>query len=120
MMIVETFPLKEGAMALLPAVFALWMGALAAMWAQQKGSAAGSGLFTRIPATAAAVPRSGAFCAPGGGPQQMVGVEAEAPIKHGLEPILPCGELAARKRGPQRFYDRLSDAVATVAKIFPL
>ena len=62
-----------------------------------------------------ALPPSCSFCLPGG-PEQMVEVQAKAPVKYGFEPILLTGKLAVLKDDPMGLYYRLTDAVVTVAK----
>ena len=62
-----------------------------------------------------ALPPSCAFCLPGG-PEQMVEVQAKAPVKYGFEPILLTGKLAVLKDDPMGLYYRLTDAVVTVTK----
>jgi hypothetical protein len=62
-----------------------------------------------------ALPPSCSFCLPGG-PEQMVEVQAKAPVKYGFEPILLTGKLAVLKDDPMGLYYRLTDAVLTVTK----
>ena len=62
-----------------------------------------------------ALPPSCSFCLPGG-PEQMVEVQAKAPVKYGFEPILLTGKLAVLKDDPMGLYYRLTDAVVTVSK----
>ena len=63
----------------------------------------------------AALPPSCSFCLPGG-PEQMVEVQAKAPVKYGFEPIMLTGKLAVLKDDPMGLYYRLTDAVVTLAK----
>jgi len=62
-----------------------------------------------------ALPPSCSFCLPGG-PEQMVEVQAKAPVRYGFEPILLTGKLAVLKDDPMGLYYRLTDAVITVSK----
>jgi uncharacterized protein len=62
-----------------------------------------------------AMPPSCSFCLPGG-PEQLVEVQAKAPVKYGFEPIVLTGKLAVLKDDPMGLYYRLTDAVVTVAK----
>jgi len=58
-----------------------------------------------------ALPPSCSFCLPGG-PDQIVEVQAKAPVKYGLDPIVISGKLAVLKDDPMGLYYRLTDAVA--------
>lgn len=58
----------------------------------------------------AALPPSCAFCLPGG-PEQLVEVQAKAPVKYGFEPIVISGRLTVLKDDPMGLYYRLTDAV---------
>jgi hypothetical protein len=57
-----------------------------------------------------AMPPSCAFCLPGG-PDQIVEIQAKAPVKYGFEPIVLSGKLAVLKDDPMGLYYRLTDAV---------
>lgn len=56
------------------------------------------------------MPPSCAFCLPGG-PDQLVEIQAKAPVKYGFEPIVVSGKLAVLKDDPMGLYYRLTDAV---------
>lgn len=58
----------------------------------------------------ASLPPSCAFCLPGG-PEQLVEVQAKAPVKYGFEPIVISGRLTVLKDDPMGLYYRLTDAV---------
>lgn len=58
-----------------------------------------------------AMPPSCAFCLPGG-PDQLVEVQAKAPVKYGFEPIVLTGRLQVLRDDPMGLYYRLVDAVA--------
>jgi uncharacterized protein len=62
-----------------------------------------------------AMPQTCAFCLPGG-PEQLVLVQAKAPVKYTMEPVLLSGKLAVLKDDPNGLYYRLDDAVLTTAK----
>ena len=62
-----------------------------------------------------AMPQSCAFCLPGG-PEQLVLVEAKAPVKYTMEPVILSGKLAVLKDDPNGLYYRLDNAVLTTAK----
>lgn len=57
-----------------------------------------------------ALPPSCAFCLPGG-PDQLVEVQAKAPVKYGFEPIVVSGKLTVLKDDPMGLYYRLTEAV---------
>jgi len=57
------------------------------------------------------MPPSCAFCLPGG-PDQMVEVQAKAPVKYGFDPIVVTGKFVVLKDDPMGLYYRLTDAVA--------
>jgi uncharacterized protein len=57
-----------------------------------------------------AMPPSCAFCLPGG-PDQLVEIQAKAPVKYGFEPIVLSGKLAVLTDDPMGLYYRLTDAV---------
>ncbi|MFN7086903.1 MAG: DUF3299 domain-containing protein [Burkholderiales bacterium] len=59
-----------------------------------------------------AVPPSCSFCLPAG-PDQLVEVQARAPVKYGFEPIVVSGRFAVLKDDEMGLYYRLTDAVAT-------
>ncbi len=56
------------------------------------------------------MPPSCAFCLPGG-PDQLVEIQAKAPVKYGFEPIVVSGKLVVLKDDPMGLYYRLTDAV---------
>ena len=56
------------------------------------------------------MPPSCAFCLPGG-PDQLVEIQAKAPVKYGFEPIVLSGKLVVLKDDPMGLYYRLTDAV---------
>jgi hypothetical protein len=56
------------------------------------------------------MPPSCAFCLPGG-PEQLVEVQAKAPVKYGFEPILLAGKFSVLKDDPMGLYYRLTEAV---------
>jgi len=62
-----------------------------------------------------AMPQSCAFCLPGG-PEQLVLVQAKAPVKYTMEPVILSGKLAVLKDDPNGLYYRLDNAVLTTAK----
>jgi hypothetical protein len=62
-----------------------------------------------------AMPQTCAFCLPGG-PEQLVLVQAKAPVKYTMEPIVLSGKLAVLKDDPNGLYYRLDNAVLTTAK----
>jgi hypothetical protein len=62
-----------------------------------------------------AMPQSCAFCLPGG-PEQLVLVQAKAPVKYTMEPVILSGKLAVLKDDPNGLYYRLDDAVVATAK----
>ena len=57
-----------------------------------------------------AMPPSCAFCMPGG-PDQLVEIQANTPVKYGFEPIVVSGKLAVLRDDPMGLYYRLTDAV---------
>ena len=57
-----------------------------------------------------AMPQSCAFCLPGG-PEQLVLVQAKAPVKYTMEPVILSGKLAVLKDDPNGLYYRLDNAV---------
>lgn len=57
-----------------------------------------------------AMPPSCSFCLPGG-PDQIVEVQAKAPVKYGFEPIVVSGRLALLREDPMGLWYRLTDAV---------
>ena len=63
-----------------------------------------------------AMPQSCAFCLPGG-PEQLVLVQAKAPVKYTMEPVILSGKLAVLKDDPNGLYYRLDDAVITTAEV---
>ena len=62
-----------------------------------------------------AMPQSCAFCLPGG-PEQLVLVQAKAPVKYTMEPVILSGKLAVLKDDPNGLYYRLDNAVLTTVK----
>lgn len=60
-------------------------------------------------------PPSCPFCLPGG-PDAIVEVQAKAPIKYGLEPVVLTGRFRVLKDDPTGLYYRLTDAVPAVTK----
>lgn len=56
------------------------------------------------------MPPSCGFCLPGG-PDQLVEIQAKAPVKYGFEPIVVSGKLTVLKDDPMGLYYRLTDAV---------
>jgi len=62
-----------------------------------------------------AMPQTCAFCLPGG-PEQLVLVQAKAPVKYTMEPVILSGKLAVLKDDPNGLYYRLDNAVLTTAK----
>ncbi len=62
-----------------------------------------------------AMPQSCAFCLPGG-PEQLVLVQAKAPVKYTMEPVILSGRLAVLKDDPNGLYYRLDNAVIATAK----
>lgn len=57
------------------------------------------------------MPPSCAFCLPGG-PDQLVEVQAKAPVKYGFDPIVLTGRFQVLRDDPMGLYYRLVDAVA--------
>ena len=57
-----------------------------------------------------AMPVDCAFCVPGG-PDQLVEIQAKAPVKYGFEPIMVSGRMTVLKDDPMGLYYRLTDAV---------
>jgi hypothetical protein len=62
-----------------------------------------------------AMPQTCAFCLPGG-PEQLVLVQAKAPVKYTTEPVVLSGKLAVLKDDPNGLYYRLDDAVLATAR----
>jgi len=62
-----------------------------------------------------AMPQSCAFCLPGG-PEQLVLVQAKAPVKYTMEPVILSGKLAVLKDDPNGLYYRLDNAVLTTPR----
>jgi hypothetical protein len=62
-----------------------------------------------------AMPQSCAFCLPGG-PESLVLVQAKAPVKYTMEPVILSGKLAVLKDDPNGLYYRLDNAVLTTAR----
>ncbi|MGE5793415.1 MAG: DUF3299 domain-containing protein, partial [Bacteroidota bacterium] len=62
-----------------------------------------------------AMPQACAFCLPGG-PEQLVLVQAKAPVKYTTEPVVLSGKLAVLKDDPNGLYYRLDDAVLATAR----
>lgn len=56
------------------------------------------------------MPPSCAFCLPGG-PDQLVEVQAKAPVKYGFDPIVLSGRFQVLRDDPMGLYYRLVDAV---------
>jgi uncharacterized protein len=56
------------------------------------------------------MPPSCAFCMPGG-PDQLVEVQAKAPVKYGFDPIVLSGRFQVLRDDPMGLYYRLVDAV---------
>jgi hypothetical protein len=63
----------------------------------------------------AAMPPTCAFCLPGGA-ESLVLVQAKAPVKYTMEPVILSGKLAVLKDDPNGLYYRLDNAVLTTAK----
>jgi hypothetical protein len=57
------------------------------------------------------MPPSCAFCMPGG-PDQLVEVQAKAPVKYGFDPIVLTGRFQVLRDDPMGLSYRLVDAVA--------
>lgn len=57
-----------------------------------------------------AMPPSCAFCLPSG-PDQLVEIQAKAPVKYGFEPIVVSGKLTVLRDDPMGLYYRLTDAI---------
>jgi hypothetical protein len=62
-----------------------------------------------------AMPQTCAFCLPGG-PEQLVLVQAKAPVKYTTEPVVLSGKLAVLKDDPNGLYYRLDNAVLATAR----
>ncbi len=56
------------------------------------------------------VPLSCSFCLPGG-PESMIEVKTQTPVRYGMEPLVMQGRLAVLPDDPYGLYYRLTDAV---------